>query len=236
MLIINADDFGRDSTTNKAIVYSFKKKLCSSTTIMPNMPGFEEACQLAHENKFVRSIGMHLVLDGGYPLTKKIQRSARFCDSNGQLCLGRLSGFPRTFLRLETSEKELLAEEIQAQVKKCRTYKIPLTHIDSHHHIHTVWAIASVVLRVIKEEGVNFMRIARNIGPEGDALKTLYKFILNQRIKKANLLRTDYFGSVYDYLSLKKNHLGAEIVDSCEIMIHPIVDDKGWSAPLRVDS
>ena len=49
-LIINADDFGYDSDVNHAILTSFSKGFCSSTSIIPNMPGFEEACQLCHEN------------------------------------------------------------------------------------------------------------------------------------------------------------------------------------------
>ena len=43
--IINADDFGLSSSVNK-IVESFNNGLINSTTLMANMPGFEEAVEL----------------------------------------------------------------------------------------------------------------------------------------------------------------------------------------------
>ena len=62
MLIINADDFGKNRDVNQAVVECFERGLCSSTTIMPNMPGFEEACRLVHEKGLVSHVGIHAVL------------------------------------------------------------------------------------------------------------------------------------------------------------------------------
>ena len=42
-LIVNADDFGMSAAVNKAILKAFQEKLISSTSIMANMPGFDEA-------------------------------------------------------------------------------------------------------------------------------------------------------------------------------------------------
>jgi len=89
MLIINADDFGESQQVNKAIIQSFENGLCSSATLMPNMPGFEAACELVHEYKLLNHIGMHLVLRGGYPLTEKIKHFSTFCDQEGRLSLSR---------------------------------------------------------------------------------------------------------------------------------------------------
>ena len=50
-IIINADDFGLNSSVNKAIVESFNNGLINSTTLMANMPGFEEAVEMAHKSK-----------------------------------------------------------------------------------------------------------------------------------------------------------------------------------------
>lgn len=221
MLIINADDFGKDSLTNKAIVRSFERGLCSSATIMPNMPGFEEACQLAHDHKLINSIGVHLVLHGSYPLTEKIRHLTKLCDNTGQLCLGRLSALGRSFLMLGTSEKASLAQEIRAQIRRCRAHKIPVICLDSHSHIHTVWVIASIIMRIAKEEGIHFIRIARNLGPDSNAFKTIYKNIFNKRLKKGNFARTDYFGAIDDLFFLKKRNDISGILQSCEIMVHP---------------
>lgn len=89
MLIINADDFGLNENTNTAIVNCFEKGLCSSTTIMPNMPGFEHACQLAHEKKLLNHIGLHIVLTESYPLTEAMKVTSRFCDKTGRFHIDR---------------------------------------------------------------------------------------------------------------------------------------------------
>jgi chitin disaccharide deacetylase len=40
---INADDFGLNSSVNKAIIEAFDNNYINSTTLMANMPGFDEA-------------------------------------------------------------------------------------------------------------------------------------------------------------------------------------------------
>ena len=51
-VIVNADDFGMNHNVNLAIDYCFKKNIISSTTIMANMPGFDEAVKLACIGKY----------------------------------------------------------------------------------------------------------------------------------------------------------------------------------------
>ena len=46
--IITADDFGVSSVVNRAIEDCLRKGLCSHASLMANMPGFEEACELSH--------------------------------------------------------------------------------------------------------------------------------------------------------------------------------------------
>lgn len=48
MIIVNADDFGCSKVINQAIMTCLDRGLISSTTIMANMPGFHEACELAN--------------------------------------------------------------------------------------------------------------------------------------------------------------------------------------------
>ena len=67
-IIVNADDFGMSAEANRAIVEAFENNVISSTTLMTNMPGFEEACELAHRRRLLGKIGLHLNLTSGYPL------------------------------------------------------------------------------------------------------------------------------------------------------------------------
>src|SRR5712672_1191198 len=82
-IIVNADDFGMSAEVNRAIVEAFENNVISSTTLMANMPGFDEACELAHRHRLVSKIGLHLNLTSGYPLSSPIRRCARLCDTNG---------------------------------------------------------------------------------------------------------------------------------------------------------
>jgi predicted glycoside hydrolase/deacetylase ChbG (UPF0249 family) len=66
--IVNADDFGMSAEVNRAIVEAFENNVISSTTLMANMPGFDEACELARRHRLVIKIGLHLNLTSGFPI------------------------------------------------------------------------------------------------------------------------------------------------------------------------
>lgn len=213
-MIINADDFGLNAAVNRAILDAFRQQLCSSTTLMANMPGFEEACELAHERKLTDRVGLHLNLAEGFPLTDAIKRSSRFCDPEG--CL-KLTSRPLT-LFLNAEAKKLLSDEVRAQIARCRQMGVPLTHLDSHHHLHIQWAILGVLLPVARQERIPYVRIPRNCGSGIGPLKETYKWLVVRQIAAAKMRRTEYFGSIADYLWLK--HSG-ERRGSIEIMVHP---------------
>ena len=204
-----------NANINKAVVHCFNNSLCTSATIMSNMPGFEEACSLSVENKFVEHLGMHLVINEGFPLTKRIVNFDKFCTKEGMLCFSRES----PTISLNTSEKIALAEEIRAQIHRCRKNGIRISHIDSHHHVHVEWGIASVLIPIAKEEGIPYIRIARNIANSSNILKDVYKMIYNYRLKINNMSGTKYFGSIEEFFSYCDNNNNVDGL--FEIMIHP---------------
>lgn len=222
MLIINSDDFGLDERVNKAIVDSFAAGLCSSATLMATMPGFEEACSLAHEHRLKDHLGLHIVLRDGFPLSEEIKKYARFCDSDGRLAL---ESSPPLF-SLDVSERHALAREIRAQIARCRANGIALSHLDSHYHLHNLWPILGVVIAVALSEHIPYVRLARNCGAGIGLKKRAYKTIVNGRLRSAGLSRTKYFGSVEDYLFLTEQ-IGS-IDNSFEIMLHPVFHKEGF--------
>ncbi len=222
LLIINADDFGKDAQTNQAILQSLKEGLCSSTTIMPNMPGFDEACQMAHAHKLLDHVGMHLVLADGFPLTEKIKRIDKFCDEEGQLSFSQAKP---TFY-LGHKEKRVLAEEIRAQIAKCRENGLPLTHMDSHYHIHNQWAIASVLIPILHEQKIPFLRLSRNCGPNLGLLKRFYKNAFNRKLRHEGLARTRYFGTIEDYRYVTQRIDNVEKLESFELVVHPLYGEE----------
>jgi chitin disaccharide deacetylase len=217
MLIVNADDFGYNADTNAAIMRSFERRLCSSATLMANMQGFEEACELIHKHGLVDHVGLHLNLSEGVPLTEKIRRSRRFCNKQGEF---RLIRNERVF-SLEKEEREILAAEIRAQIQRLKSSGIPMTHMDSHKNIHEEWAIFNTVLPLVKEAGIPYIRLSRNIGQPSAWLKIQYRNWLNWRLRRAGLARTRFFGSIRDFDYEQGRNNGGLIGQSCEIMVHP---------------
>jgi len=224
LIIVNADDFGQDSPINRAILQCFREGLCSSTTLMATMPGFEEACDLVRQENLTNHVGLHLVLRDGFPLTEPIRKMPAFCDSNGYLSALTI----RSVLSLSGEEKRALAEEIRAQISRCRKFGVPLTHVDSHYHLHTNFAVAGVLVPVMIEQGLSRARISRNCGPGIGKTKRVYKNLFNAWLRRKGVAGTKYFGSVEDLLySASGNTLPIGPNESVEIMLHPVFDDEG---------
>src|SRR6266481_1430866 len=109
----NADDFGMSAEVNRAIVEAFENNVISSATLMTNMPGFDEACELAHRHRLLDKIGLHLNLTSGYPLSAPIRRCPRFCDNVGMFHARQ------TLFRLSKEERLAVETEIESQIKAC---------------------------------------------------------------------------------------------------------------------
>jgi len=226
MWIINADDFGHSPEVNAGVMHCFEKGLCNSASIMPNMPGFEEACQLGREHGLEDRIGLHLVLTEGEPLTEAMRSSRLFC-TDGRFSLSR----SRRVFWLSRADKIALADEIRAQVAKCREHGLPLTHLDSHNHAHEEWWIGAVVIALAKELAIPRVRIALTFTEPLKWARGLYRWGYNRRLRKAGLARSQLFGGPGNYLAVPNREAILRNMD-CEVMLHPLTTAGG----LVVDS
>jgi hypothetical protein len=220
-LIINADDFGYSTVVNRAILERFQRSLISSTSLMANMPGFEDAVSLAHSHSFLRNrVGIHVNLTEGRPLTEGIRRSRTFCDPAGYFIYER----KQSLLYLNHKERKRVYTEMTAQLERILAAGIRPTHLDSHHHVHTEWAIASLACRLAQAYRIPRIRLTRNTGRGIGLLKTIYKTLLNRwRLAQNELSNTDYFGDIVDikHLLATRRPSGKLI----EIMVHPLFDE-----------
>ena len=208
-IIVNADDFGMSAETNQAIVDAFEKGLISSTTLMANMPGFEEACELSGRHQLSGKIGVHLNLTEGRPLSAPIKSLPLFCDELG------LFRPRRTLFYLSKEEKRAVETELSAQIQRCLDWGIHPTHLDSHQHIHTEWPIGEIVIRVALRYGIGAIRLTRNCGHGIKFGHKLYKSAYNARLRMYGLAKTRYFGSSEDAVTVL-----ATTQDDVEIMVH----------------
>ena len=233
---MNADDFGYRAEVNRGIAEAFEAGLVTSTSLMANQEGFDEACAVARQLGFADRVGVHLVLTRGEPLTDPIRRSGPFCDGDGRFFEWRASS--RVF-RLGTAERGALARELRAQIERCRSAGFTLTHLDSHHHVHNEWAVGGVVCALARELGIPRVRIARNCGRGIGAVNAVYKRLFNARVRRAGLAGTRYFGDVGDWLYLKAGGAEDSALDDFELMTHPasvggaLVDTQLRGAPIE---
>jgi chitin disaccharide deacetylase len=217
-IIVNADDFGARASVNKAIVSLFDSGILSSTTLMANMPGFDEAVELAHQHKIIDRVGAHLVLTEGVPLTEGIKSVAYLFNREQGGNIRRL--LIKKLFYLDKTQKTLIYKEYSAQIEKIRSAGIKINHIDTHQHMHDMPGIMQVLIKLIKEHKIPAMRILNNLETTS-AHKNGYRNLINKYLKLKGLNYSDYFGSRVDYLlNLERNPLIAEN-RTIEIMVHP---------------
>lgn len=223
-LIVNADDFGISNAVNRAILTSMESGFVTSTSMMANMPGFDDAVTLIREHSFLAGkIGMHLNLTEGRPLSRPILDCPFFCNERG--CFFYRRRHP--LFRLSHKESTAVYIEMRMQLERVLASGIRPTHLDSHHHLHTEWGIAPLVCRLGREYGINRVRITRNTGRIPNYFKRIYKTIFNKwRLGSPHDFRnTDYFGDIED-LRVSAGHERLE-GKSIEIMVHPLFNEAG---------
>lgn len=218
-IIINADDFGLKSSVNQAIVESFNLGLINSTTIMANMPGFEEAVNLAHNYKITNKIGIHLNLDAGYHSTTDLQHTSLFDNENHMSFKNR-----KNLFFISNEEKNLIYKEFVAQIEKVIKTGIKITHIDTHHHIHEILPITKIIFSLLKTYNISSIRILNNINRSTAFYKIGYRRLVNNLIKINNRNLTDYLGNQLEVSSLLQKYPTLYENKKIEVMVHPDFD------------
>jgi predicted glycoside hydrolase/deacetylase ChbG (UPF0249 family) len=221
-LIINADDFGISSNVNRAILSSMEAGLVTSTSIMANMPGFEGAVEIVYAYPCMRDrVGLHLNLTQGRPLSQLILDHPRFCGPDGNFVFDRT----RSLFSLDRGEEEAIVQEFRMQLDKVMAAGIRPVHIDSHHHMHSQWALAPLVSRLARDYGIPRIRLTRNMGRQPNFVKRLYKLLLNTWRLGGEVGKTDYFGDIADLLHFSRHRW--PVGKFIEVMVHPQYDESG---------
>ncbi len=142
-LIVNADDFGLAGSVSTGIIDVYQAGRLSSTTLMVNMPGTEEAVDLAERHPGL-GVGLHFNLTEGRPLTD----ARSLVDSDGAFLLrGQL--IRRSVLgRVEQGE---ITRELTAQLDRFVSLGLTPTHLDSHQHVHMVPTVFRAMAPVLRE-------------------------------------------------------------------------------------
>lgn len=139
-LIINADDFGLSEGVNYGIISAYKSGVVRSTSAMANMPGFEHAMELLKENENL-GCGVHMTLSCYKPVLSNLKT---IVDENGYF-IRRITNEV-----IENMDLDEIYEEFCDQIEKVRA-KTDITHLDSHHHVHTLEKLRPVIERILEK-------------------------------------------------------------------------------------
>ena len=212
-LIVNADDFGYNESRTNAILEAWRGGIVTNATLMVSMPDCARAVSLAKQTGFDKALGLHVNLTEGHPLTDNIKQCKGFCDENG--CFNH--AFLRTPLKrflLTSMERKAVSEEIEAQFQKFVDYGLTPNHVDSHHHIHFNYSIASMVVPVAKKFGFKTIRIGYNLYVPSRIIR-VYRELMNIYFRKRLGVRSRYFAGYNSLIDL------STLSESTEVMIHP---------------
>ena len=218
-MIVIADDFGLSEEVNAAIVEAFDRGLLTGASIIANMPAFEEACELAAEHGFQDRVGTHLNLTEGTPLTEPIKSYSRFSDGQGRFRYWRHADYA---FRLNRAEWAAVRGELRAQIMRCRENGIPVSHLDSHNHVHNKRAIGRILISLALELEIPRVRLAHNCGSHTHlAARAYHTWFVNRSLRRMGLAGTRWYGGTEDYRHLERSGVPAESLKSFELSTHP---------------
>lgn len=153
-VIVNADDLGISQTVNEATFDLMAMGRISSATLLANAPAIREAARGA--SRFSRcSFGVHLNLTQFEPLTGG--RGARLLvEARGQMSRATAPVRPRLD-RLRAAYLELCA-----QIERVASLGVCVSHVDSHHHVHTRPALFPVLKAIQRRYRIRKVRLSKN--------------------------------------------------------------------------
>lgn len=228
-LIVNADDYGLTPGVSRGIAEAMTRGIVTSTSVLVNMPGWQDAVARLHDVPARSSIGLHLNLVAGRPLTD----AASLVDRR----TGHFHTLPRFLLlaaggRLDQDE---IAMECGAQLERLRATGVRVTHADSHRHVHVLPIVADAIAPVL--DGLPLRHPVESLPGSRPPLRGVVKRWLIAGAMGVRLgasprnARADHFVGISLQGSARFAARLARLVDqlpagTTELMVHPgYVDD-----------
>jgi len=219
MLIINADDWGRNTATTDNSMVCFKNGRITSVSAMVFMEDSQRAAELALEHGL--DVGLHLNFTTKFhrniPSRKLMecqQRIATFLDTNKYY-----------FLLYNPVLKGDFHYVFSAQYEEyMRLYHEPPTHIDGHHHMHLC---TNVLLQRLIPKGSKVRRNFSFTLGEKSIVNRLYRSLVDKWLQQKYQC-TDFFFSIAPIHQPDRLRRIVELslAHTVELMVHPENQDE----------
>ncbi len=216
-IIVHADDFGLHPAINAGIEAAHRGGVVSSASVMPTGPAFADAVRRAGSLPLL-DLGLHFALVGLPDLPPT------------------LGAFLSAYARGQFPNR-VLEDHLQRQFDALGG--LPVSHIDSHQHLHALPSIMRVVCRFAAKNGIPAVRLpidgpayARvSAGRRAQAAALAAASHLSRRYMDAYGLRTsDHFSGMAVSGHLTAPTLGVYLAKAqpglTEIVCHPGTDNR----------
>ena len=239
-IIINADDFGRHAEINRAVEQGLVHGCLRSATVMPGGAAFAGAIDIARRHEAL-GLGVHFTLVDGNPILPPseipslVAEDGRFLPDHTALLRRYLKGG----VNLEEVRRELAA-----QLRKVE----PISHVDSHQHMHTLPGIIDIALDLASSARIGAVRAPRTplfagaFGGLGQLVGRLGLSTLAQlaavKAHRRGLAVTEHFSGIVAGEAVSEAELLKLIAHlpqgTTEVMMHPgtcnevLQEDSGW--------
>jgi len=227
-VIVNADDFGLAQGVNEGIIKAHQEGILTSATLMANMPGFDQAVELAGANPEL-GVGVHLNILRGRPLSlaqkvgSLLSQENRFIPSVSSLL------YRMALKKINFDEVE---REFRTQVEKVRKAGIHPSHIDSEKHIHLIRPLFRIVLKLAKEYKIDRIRFIQECcisARPGQMFKSIFISLssssMTKKMTQEGIRSPDRFYGVCDSGRVTAAKLQQVLQRAregvLEIMVHP---------------
>ncbi len=184
-LVVNADDFGRSRSINRAVIQAHQRGILTTASLMVNGAACEEAVELARDNPGL-GVGLHLTLVCGRSALPPIQIPG-LADKEGHFSENPAITGLRYFL--SKALRGQLRAEIEAQFQKFGATGLRLDHVNGHLNIHLHPTILALLTEPDLPGPIRHMRVTRD------------RFWLNARIARGRWLYRVSHAVIFNLLS-----------------------------------
>lgn len=162
LIVINADDLGAGPSINDEIFELMSLGLVTSATLMANAPAFQDAVERMKDFPNC-SFGVHLNLTDFAPLSsgKDLQQ---ILDGDGRMSTALFK------TPIDSNLRKAALQELTLQGRRAIEAGVPVSHFDSHQHIHTIPQLFPVFKRLQRDFGITKFRSSINLLPPGDKM------------------------------------------------------------------
>jgi hopanoid biosynthesis associated protein HpnK len=154
-LVVNADDFGRSASINRAVIRAHREGILTTASLMVNEPACAEAVALARENPRL-GVGLHLTLLCGHCALPPSEIPG-LANERREFTNSPVSAGFRYFF--QHNLREQLRAEVHAQFAKFRATDLPLDHVNGHLHMHLHPTVFRMLMEADGQLGIKRLRL-----------------------------------------------------------------------------